>query len=95
MIEKSIKDKILLEESYEKTGFIAYCHAYLYGDMRRLCRNRDLGMCTQRRNDNTPIIGNTMQKCVWKNSTITSSVEIENVFANQNMLSDLYSNWEI
>lgn len=33
--------------------------------------------------DNTPIVGNTMQKCVWKNCKITSSVEIENVFANQ------------
>lgn len=33
--------------------------------------------------DNTPIIGNTMQKCVWRNSSIKSSVEIVNVFATQ------------
>ena len=31
----------------------------------------------------TPFVGNTMQKCVWKNCKIVSSVEIVNVFANQ------------
>ena len=33
--------------------------------------------------ENTPFVGNTMQKCVWKNCKITSSVEIVNVFAKQ------------
>ena len=33
--------------------------------------------------DNTSFVGNTMQKCVWKNCKITSSVEIVNVFASQ------------
>ena len=34
-------------------------------------------------NDNTPIIGNTMQKCTLNKVKIKSSVEIVNVFANQ------------
>lgn len=33
--------------------------------------------------DNTPLVGNTMQKCVLKNVTFTSSVSLVNVFANQ------------
>ena len=31
----------------------------------------------------TPFVSNTMNKCVWKNSSIISSVDIENVFASQ------------
>lgn len=33
--------------------------------------------------DNTPLVGNTMQSCVLKNVTFTSSVSLVNVFATQ------------